>query len=211
MSAATTWRRWPRRSSGTGSSRTSPRRARGSRPTTSRPKILESVPRDREAGLAPQPRTVDPEDQEAPRSQGDRPRRIARHERPLHRRGLHGRRAQVALPRVRDRVRPAPRVCARATTPATSTGRSSRKTERYYIKQYEQETNFVAHLLVDGEREHEVRLRRDHEARLRQDDGGLPVLPGPAPAGRHRARASSTTRSGNTCRAATTATTSSRS
>ncbi|MEO1844630.1 MAG: DUF58 domain-containing protein, partial [Akkermansiaceae bacterium] len=24
------------------------------------------------------------------------------------------------------------------------------KTERYYIKQYEQETNFVAHLLLDG-------------------------------------------------------------
>ena len=33
------------------------------------------------------------------------------------------------------------------------------RTDRYYLKQYEQETNYVAHVLLDGSRVDEVRQR----------------------------------------------------
>ena len=42
------------------------------------------------------------------------------------------------------------------------------RTERYTIKQYEQETNFVAHILLDASEVDALRRGRDEQARIRQ-------------------------------------------
>jgi uncharacterized protein (DUF58 family) len=46
------------------------------------------------------------------------------------------------------------------------------RSERYTIKQYEQETNFVAHLMIDA-----VRRRGDQQAGIRQGFDGGAVVP----------------------------------
>ena len=58
--------------------------------------------------------------------------------------------AQEPVLRPVGRVRPAPRVHRPATTSATSTGRCGRKTDKFYIKQYEAETNLRANVVVDA-------------------------------------------------------------
>ena len=63
-------------------------------------------------------------------------------------------------PRVLRRVRPAPRVRPRRRHPPHRLEELRPQSERYTIKQYEQETNFIGHILLDASRVDALRRRR---------------------------------------------------
>ena len=59
------------------------------------------------------------------------------------------------------------------------------RSDRYYVKQYEQETNLRAHILLDASSSMDYRHDAPgHQVRLRLLPGGLPELPDGPPAGR---------------------------
>ena len=59
------------------------------------------------------------------------------------------------------------------------------RTDRYYLKQYEQETNYVAHILLDGSESMNYRLGRAiSKLQYGKHDGGVPGVPDPAAARR---------------------------
>ena len=55
-----------------------------------------------------------------------------------------------------------------ATTPRHLDWKVLGRTDRYYIKQYEQDTNFVAQLLIDGSESMNYGSRQNHQAPVRE-------------------------------------------